>query len=194
MRKITRMGFQPMNPFLQGDMVLGSTRLRLGVVVDKATRDQLLSKIKTGTTKLAAVRAWIETKIGADPGLALTFGQEHVASNFWGYMDLINRSQWAVDQAQAVLQGANGWSLGEEEMLRTNDWVSAVDIVYDAVKQYGAVDPITLLPSPEPSPEPSSGIQTPPPSSGPSTATVLTIGAVAVAVVGIVTAFLWPRS
>lgn len=193
MRSITRVGFQPMNPFMGGDTLMANSRIRLGVVVDKATRDQLLSKIQAGTTKIAAVRAWIDTKLAADPTLSTTFGQAHVVENFWGYMDMVRGAQWYVDEAKAALSAASGWNLDEETMLKVNDWISAVDIAYDAVKQYGKIDPITLLPggaAPAPGGMPS--VQTPPPSSGPSTGTVLTVAAVAVGVVGLA-ALLWPR-
>jgi hypothetical protein len=184
-----------MNPFMGGQMVMGGPRVRLGVVIDKATRDQMLSKIQAGTTKLSAVRAWIDTKLATDPTLATTFGQAHVVENFWGYMDMARNNQWHVDQAKAALSAASGWNLDEETMLAVNDWVSAVDIAYDAVKQYGKVDPITLLPggtAPATTPVGPS-VQTPPPSSGPSTMTILTIGGVAVVVVALA-AFLWPRA
>lgn len=143
MKTMFENGFRPASAFF-GSTLQGSAKL--GVVLDRLERESMLIDISEGTKKLSQVRAWIATRIDADPMLKRTFNDAVVEKNFWDFLDMTLRDQWAVDQAASKLrpEAATGWDVEEDALVRTEDWVKRVDALYGAMQQYGgATTPTT---------------------------------------------------
>lgn len=139
MRSMFTSTFQPARK-LQGYRPVFSAPARpaLGAAVSEAARTALLDKVQTGENRLAAVRKWIASRIDLDPMLLRTFGQQHVSDNFWGYSELVEKDQYYVDQAVQILNDdLSGWDVSEEISSRTDEWATAIDIMYGAMQQYG---------------------------------------------------------
>jgi hypothetical protein len=114
------------------------TGAELGVSTSESERSSLLLAISEGFQKLETVRKWIASRIDFDPLLLTTFGQRHIADNFWGYDELVVKDQYYVNQAQDALGDDVGpWDLSEEVTSRTYEWGAAIDIMYDAMTKYG---------------------------------------------------------
>lgn len=136
-------GFRPASMFTGGggrSLRLGTPiGIRMGDPVSQVDRDGMLSIIKSGTARIAAVRKWIASKIDQDPMLARTFNDSVVQSNFWSFDDLVNSDQWAIDAAYQNLASSDpsAWDLSEDVVARVGDWGKAVDTMYAGMQQYG---------------------------------------------------------
>jgi len=182
----------------------------LGDVLSSDAKMKLQATIQAGTTKMAAVRAWIASRIDQDPMLRQTLtkgdsSQNFVVDNFWGYDDLVVKDQYYVDQAQAQLSQPDP-DLSEDTLGRVDEWAKAIDIMYAAMLEYGGaavkalpvktgpaaitttvVNPKTGMPVPS-TIAPGASVATPPPSSGISTNTLLIGGGIAAAALAIILA------
>jgi len=119
---------------------LGSLRPApiLGTMLFAEERNTILSKIADGAERLTAVKKWIASRIDQDPMLLRTFGQQHIADNFWGYDELVDKDQWYVDQAVQILgEDLESWELDEETTSRIDEWATAIGIMQDAMNRYG---------------------------------------------------------
>lgn len=174
-------------------------RATMGATVFADERNAILSKIKTGTDRMAQVRKWIASRIDADPMLLRTFGQQYIADNFWGYDDIVVKDQYYVDRAQAILrEDLESWELDEETLGRVDEWALVIDNMYQGMQEFGKTPltttggqvvpnttaPGSILP-------PASGTRVPgptaaPPSSGIPTKDLITYGGIGLGAVALV--------
>lgn len=182
-------------------------RVVLGATIFADERNAILSKIKTGSDRMAQVRKWIASRIDADPMLLRTFGQQYIADNFWGYDDIVVKDQYYVDRAQGALREGQGayvdedvqaWELDEETLARVDEWALVIDNMYQGMQEFGKTPltttggqvvpnttaPGTILP-------PASGTRAPgpttaPPSKGIATKDLLTYGGIGLGAVALV--------
>jgi hypothetical protein len=113
-------------------------QVTLGDTVFADQRNAILSKIKTGTDRMAQVRKWIASRIDADPMLQRTFGQPYIADNFWAFDDIVVKDQYYVDRAQTILrEDLESWDLDEETLARVDEWALVIDNMYQGMQEFG---------------------------------------------------------
>lgn len=113
-------------------------RATMGEMILADQRNAILSKIKTGTDRLAQVRKWIASRIDADPMLLRTFGQQYISDNFWGYDDIAVKDQYYVDRAVGILrEDLESWDLDEETLGRIDEWALVIDNMYQGMQEFG---------------------------------------------------------
>lgn len=210
MKTLFSMGFHSHNPFMVSDPVMGQFEPMFqtaneGVTsynaAQEAAKNKLQAQISASSQKWAQVKAWIASRIDADPMLRKTLtkgdaSQNFVVDNFWGYDDLINKDQYYVDLAQRQL--AAGQTPSDDTVAYVDEWSKVIDIMYAAMQEYGGAvrtpQPVTMGPPtispttgrPVPSSiTPGSTIQTQPPSSGIANNTLLWAGGAALAAVAL---------
>jgi hypothetical protein len=167
MKTLFSFGFQSYDPFTSYHPALGQTsefehiadaeaqnsaqaqaQAQLDAAAQAAQKD-MISKINAGNSKWAAVRAWIASRIDADPMLQKTLtggdsSQQYVVDNFWGYDDLINKDQYYADLA--MRQIAAGQPPSDDTAGRVDEWAKVIDIMTSVMQQYGGRPVGTPLP------------------------------------------------
>ena len=184
-------------------------RAVLGNTVLADERNSILSKIKTGSDRMAQVRKWIASRIDADPMLLRTFGQQYISDNFWGYDDIVVKDQYYVDKVQGDLsegrgtyvdEDVQGWEVDDETLGRVDEWALAIDNMYQGMQEFGktpltttggkpvpnSVAPGTTVPPASGGKQPVTGPTSAPPSKGIPTKDLLTYGGIGLGAIALI--------